>query len=92
MTVQSWSAYIFVPLFGVFIWAVPTVSRPTLKFGVRVPSHRAALTTPMFHRCCHGDTDVPSMSLDPVFGGSWSGRRARGDRGTGAHVSKPSTN
>jgi uncharacterized membrane protein len=41
MTVQSLAADISVPLVGALICVAPAVSRPTLKFGVRVPSLRA---------------------------------------------------
>ncbi len=37
MTPAALTGYVLVPLFGALMCAAPTVTRPTLQFGVRVP-------------------------------------------------------
>jgi len=48
MTAAVLIGYVMVPLFGVVLWIVPLVTRPTLQFGVRVPP--AYLTAPVLRR------------------------------------------
>jgi uncharacterized membrane protein len=37
MTAATLIGYVLVPLFGVVLWAAPLTTRPTIRFGVRVP-------------------------------------------------------
>jgi uncharacterized membrane protein len=41
MTAAVLIGYVLVPLFGVVLWAAPLANRPTIQFGVRVPSAHA---------------------------------------------------
>ena len=41
MTGTALAGYVVVPVFGVLLCIAPTITRPTLQFGVRIPPARA---------------------------------------------------